>query len=386
MQIEYRPVEGIKSYPGNPRVNADAVPAVAASIREFGFRNPILLDADGVIIAGHTRLAAAKSLGMTEVPVAVIVDLSPEQIRALRLADNQTASLSSWQEDLLFKELESLRAADVNLSTLGFSDAELSCLLAPPGIEGHTDPDAIPPAPERPVSEPATIYTLGRHRVLCLDGGPFDVDAAGDLMGNVRADMVLTDVSGVQASALELASALAVADAALAPGGAFYVWHDDLDACRVRAACAAAGWEIRQGLVMENGEPAPEAADDYVRCHDNCAYGWKDGAAHQWFSDRCQTTAMEIEGAPGTPGPDKPVAALAYLIGNSCSPGGTLLDPFGGLGATLIAAERTGRRVFLVASTPTACDVIRRRWAEFVHGPVVDWTAATSRKEAGDAN
>jgi site-specific DNA-methyltransferase (adenine-specific) len=204
-------------------------------------------------------------------------------------------------------------------------------------------------------------------------------------MADADADMVLSNVSGYQ---FELAPTLAAASDALEPGGAFYLWHGDADAARVRTACASMGWEIRQGLVWEAGPPGPGVEADYVGCHRTCVYGWKEGGPHQWFSDRKQTTVVELEGVAGAPGArDMPVGVLAYLISNSCPPGGSILDPFAGDGAAVVAAERTGRRCYLAAANPAAADVIRRRWAEFVHGPGCDWTAATlEAEEAGHAD
>ena len=201
------------------------------------------------------------------------------------------------------------------------------------------------------------------------------------------ADMVLANVSGYPH---ELALALMAANDSMVPGGVFYLWHGDGDTMRVRTACLAIDWEIRQGLVWETGQPAPGMEGDYVNCHATCAYGWKPGGAHQWFSDRKQTTALELEGVTAHPAArELPVGLLAYLIGNSCPPGGLILDPFGGDGAAVIAAERTGRRCCLAAGSLEAADVIRRRWAEFVHGPGCDWAAMTpvmGAMEDGHAN
>jgi ParB-like chromosome segregation protein Spo0J len=161
MNIELRDITSIRPYDKNPRNNDDAVEAVAASLRQFGFRQPIVVDADGVIICGHTRYKAAQKLGLAKVPVHVAQDLSPEQVKAYRIADNKTAELAEWNMDLLPIELKDLQAADFDLSALGFDADELAALLAPPGTEGLTDPDSVPEPPEEPVTQPGDLWLLG---------------------------------------------------------------------------------------------------------------------------------------------------------------------------------------------------------------------------------
>ena len=167
--VELRPIEAIKPYPGNPRVNDDAVDAVAASLTEYGFRQPIVVDADGVIIVGHTRWKAANKLGLTKVPVHVATDLPPEKVKAYRIADNQTATLAEWDFELLPIELKDLQQADYDLSLLGFDEDELAKLLDGDVSEGLTDPDAVPEPPDEPVTQPGDIWVLGSHRLMCGD-------------------------------------------------------------------------------------------------------------------------------------------------------------------------------------------------------------------------
>jgi ParB-like chromosome segregation protein Spo0J len=195
MQIESRSIESITPYPQNPRKNQTAVDAVARSIRDYGFRVPIILDKDGVIIAGHTRLLAAKQLGMTEVPVHVAHELTPEQAKALRIADNRLHELSTWDTDLLPVELAELKDLGIDLLTLGWSSEELAEIMAPPGNVGLTDPDDVPEPPKEPVSKPGDLWLLGDpdhgHRLLCGDSTkPEDVDR---LMDGEKAALVATD-------------------------------------------------------------------------------------------------------------------------------------------------------------------------------------------------
>jgi ParB-like chromosome segregation protein Spo0J len=163
MQVELRDITSIRPYEKNPRVNDGAVDAVAASLKQFGFRQPIVVDADGVIICGHTRYKAAQKLGLAKVPVHVAKDLTPEQVKAYRIADNKTAELAEWDMDLLPIELKDLQAADFDLSMLGFDEDELAKLLDGGTKEGLTDPDAVPETPEEPVTKPGDLWLLGTY-------------------------------------------------------------------------------------------------------------------------------------------------------------------------------------------------------------------------------
>jgi ParB-like chromosome segregation protein Spo0J len=177
MQIETWPVDRPQPYDKNPRLNDDAVEVVAKSIREFGFRQPIVVDEAGVIIIGHTRLKAAKSLGLAEVPVHVARGLSPEQVKALRIADNKTAEIAEWNLELLPIELAELQGMDFDLGLLGFDQDELAKLLDPDGQQGLCDPDEIPAPPDEAITKPGDLWILGEHRLLCGDSSkPADLD------------------------------------------------------------------------------------------------------------------------------------------------------------------------------------------------------------------
>ncbi|WP_439630649.1 DNA modification methylase [Gemmata sp.] len=382
MNVELMQLDRLTPCENNPRRNDGGVDAVAASIREFGWRAPIVVDEHLVIVAGHTRYKAAKKLGLTEVPVHVARGLTPSQARAYRIADNQTATLSQWDDDKLALELVALQQDGFDLSLTGFpEDDVLRMLTAPEPLVG--DPDEVPDPPAEPVTKPGDLWVLGRHRLLCGDATKLDDVATA--LGDGTADVLLTDppynvaYEGKTADHLTianddldpaayrafLASALKAAGSHLKPGGAFYLFHADLTALPVRLACADAGLTIRQGLVWVKSVLVP-GRQDYQWRHEPVLYGWADGAAHTWLSDRSQSTVLEFDKPVKNsdhPTP-KPVDLFAYLLGNSCPPGGTVLDPFAGSGTALVAAEQTGRRAALLELDPRYADVIIARYEQ----------------------
>src|SRR5262245_43929280 len=191
MQVEMRPISSIRPYENNPRLNEAAVDAVAASIREFGFRQPIVVDEQGVIIVGHTRYKAALKLGLQRVPVHVAVGLSPAQAKAYRIADNQTAGLSQWDSELLPLELAELQGMDYDLGLTGFSAEELLQMLEPEPTQGLVDPDEVPAPPDEPITRPGDLWVLGKHRLLCGDSSkPEHVDR---LVNGANSHLVNTD-------------------------------------------------------------------------------------------------------------------------------------------------------------------------------------------------
>jgi len=191
MKIELQKLSDVKPYPNNPRLNDDAVEAVAASIREFGFRQPIVVDPNGVIVCGHARWKAAQKLGLEKVPVHVAKDLTPEQIKAYRIADNQTASLGEWNYDLLPIEIGELRAVNYDLGLLGFDSDALAELLNPGVRDGLCDPDEVPDPPDEATTKPGDLWVLGDHRLLCGDSSkPADVDR---LLDGATIHLVNTD-------------------------------------------------------------------------------------------------------------------------------------------------------------------------------------------------
>ena len=388
MHIESRPIDSIRPYENNPRQNDDAVAAVAESIRQFGFRQPIVVDGEGIIVIGHTRWRAAKQLGLTEVPVHVAVELTADQIRALRIADNKTAEIAEWDLEKLGIELKAIEDGDLDLdlAALGFDQDELAKLLDPGVRDGLTDTDEIPPVPDagQTLTQPGDLWVLGDHRLLC--GDSTEPDHISRLMDGGQADLLLTDppynvaYEGGTDSAMTIANddmddvsyrkfliaSLGTSVAVLRAGGAFYCWHADSEGLTVRGACADIGLTVRQCLVWVKSSLVL-GRQDYQWKHEPCLYGWKDGAAHTWLSDRCQTTVLAFD-KPSRNGEHptmKPVPLFLYLVQNSCAPGGVVIDPFGGSGTTMIAAEQTGRRARLMELDPRYCDVIVKRWEQF---------------------
>lgn len=388
MQILLRSVDSLTPYDNNPRLNDDAVATVAESIRLFGFRQPIVIDVAGVIVIGHTRWRAAKHLGLAEVPVHVAGGLTPDQIRALRIADNKTGEIAEWDLEKLGIELKALDGSDLDLdlAALGFDQDELARLLDPGVSNGLTDPDDVPAVPDagHTLTQPGDLWLLGEHRLLCGDCA--ETELVARLMDGEQADLLLTDppynvaYEGGTDAAMTIANddmddasyrhflvaTLGSAVAVLRAGGAYYCWHADSEGLTVRGACADVGLTVRQCLVWVKSSLVL-GRQDYQWKHEPCLYGWKDGAAHTWLSDRSQTTVLEFD-KPSRNGEHptmKPVPLFVYLVQNSCAPGGVVLDPFGGSGTTLIAAEQSGRRARLLELDPRYCDVIVRRWELF---------------------
>ena len=405
MKIVNVPVSEIVPYENNPRINEGAVEQLANIIEKLGFRNPAVLNKDKVIIEGHTRLLAVKKLGWETMPCIIATDLTPEQEQALRIADNKIAEIAEWDEDKLKVELEALQEAGFDLALLAFGDDELDDLLGgEAGTHGETEPDAVPETPEVPVSTPGEVYRLGRHLLVCGDSTqPNDVDK---VCKADEADLWLTDPpynvdyhgsdgQSIQNDSMEdtkfrefLRAAFGCAEKRLKPGASFYVFHADSEGYNFRGACFDVGLRVRQCLIWKK-QSLVLGRQDYKWIHEPCLYGWREGAAHEWYSDCSQTTVMEFNKPKKNDlhPTMKPVEMLCYLIGNSSKRGDIVLDTFCGSGSTLIACERTGRVCRAVELDPKYCDVIRRRWAEFVHGEGCDWqnlTPAASDSDSGE--
>ena len=398
MKIQQMKIADVIPYERNPRINDDAVEAVAESIKEFGWHSPIIVDEHNIIICGHTRLRAAERLGLETVPVHIAKGLTPEQVKAYRIADNRTGEIAEWDYDLLPLELADLQQADFDLSILGFDAAELDKMLNgnETVTEGMIDPDEVPETPEEPVSKRGEIYQLGAHKLIC--GDATDRDDLEALMAGEKADLLLQDppynvaYEGGTAEHLTiqndnmddaaffkfLTAAFTNAVEVMEPGASYYIFHADSEGYNFRGACRAAGLQVRQCLIWKK-DSLVLGRQDYQWLHEPVLYGWKDGAAHRWQSDRKQTTVLEFDRPkrselhPTT----KPVDMLIYLIQNSSLSGELVLDCFGGSGSTLIAAEQTGRKARLMELDEKYCDVIRKRWAEFVHGEGCAWQELT---------
>jgi len=390
MTVDMMPVDTLIPYARNAKLHNDTqIAAIAGSIKEFGFNNPVLIDSDGGIIAGHGRVMAARKLGLLEVPCIQLDHLTDNQKRAYILADNRLAEIGGgWDAELLKLELDDLRLEDVDIDGLGFDDASLDELLADvggdEGTEGLTDPDEVPEVPAVPVTKPGDVWLLGKHRLMC--GDSTSIDAVKNLVPGGGVGILLTDppynvaYEGKTKDALTiqndsmsdasfrkfLCDAFTAANSVMAPGAVFYIWHADSEGYNFRGACFDVGWEVRQCLIWKKSLLIL-GRQDYHWIHEPCLYGWKDGAGHFWASDRKQTTVMEFD-KPTRNGEHptmKPVDLFEYQMLNNTKKGDVVLDIFGGSGTTLIAAERNSRVARIMELDPKYCDVIIKRWQDF---------------------
>lgn len=389
MNIEYWKTEDVNPYENNPRINDGAVEATANSIKEFGWKQPIVVDKEGVIIAGHTRLKAAKKLGMEEIPVLVAKDLSSEQADAYRLADNKTGEISEWNMDMLGDELSQIE--DIDMTDFGFDDEDLE--LQDENTDAEDD-EFDGEIPENPTSKVGDIYKLGEHRLMV--GDSTDPGQVKQLMDGEKADLLITDppynvdigiISSDDAKRRHrrtdglvinnddmedndfrqfLKKSYIAADANMKPGATFYIWHAETERINFEEACNDIGWQVRETLIW-NKNSLSLTRQDYQWKHEPCLYGWKDGAPHFWNSDRKQTTVLDFDKPTKSKlhPTMKPVPLFDYQIKNSSKRGQIVLDLFGGSGTTMIACEQNGRKAYLMEIDPKYADVIIDRWEEF---------------------
>jgi DNA modification methylase len=424
VKIQMWAVEKVLPYKRNPRKNEDAVEKVAASIREFGFKQPIVVDKDHVIIVGHTRLLAALRLGIKEVPVLVATDLSPAQVKAYRLADNRVHEEATWDEELLALELGDLSKLGFNLESTGFDADEINALLnlEQGGLLPGAEEDAVPETPAKPSAVPGELFHLGKHRLICGDStDPFLIEK---LFSGDRADAVFTDppynvnyegsAGKIKNDNMEdlkfrqfLLRAFSVMFRVLRDGAAVYVCHADIEGENFRGAFREAGFKLSGCLVWVK-DALVLGRSDYQWQHEPILYGWKPTGAHRWYGDRKSTTVSEFMlAAPLTlvepnvyrlrlgdqwfqirgeklaieelqttvarvPRPKKnedhptmkPVALIDKMLRNSTKKGNLVFDPFGGSGSTLISCEKQGRTAYLCELEPKFCDVIVLRWEQ----------------------
>lgn len=415
MQIYDKPLGWLTPYENNPRNNDEAVEPVANSISEFGFKVPIVATSDGEIINGHTRWKAAKKLKLKTVPVIIADDLTEEQVRAFRLADNKVAEIAQWDIELLLSEIESVDNLDMTLFgftdsdyTLDdFEDEETDTDISEDEIE--SDGDSVSSV------EYGDIYQLGRHRLMCGDS-----TSAGDmkeLVNGEKIDLYVTDppynvayegkteeAMTIQNDSMDDASfrqflrdAFSVADQHLKPGGAFYIWHADSEGLNFRAAVKETGWLLKQNLVWVKNSIVL-GRQDYQWKHEPCLYGWKDGASHYFIDNRSLATVIEEdeenlkemtkgelisyiktmqENSPTSIFyEDKPVRSdihptmkplklIARCVLNSSKKGERVLDSFNGGGSTLMVCEKTERIYYGMELDPVYVErTIKRREEE----------------------
>lgn len=382
------PVDSLIPYARNARTHSEEqIAQIAASIREFGWTNPILTDGDKGVIAGHGRLAAARKLELTEVPVIELGHLSPEQKKAYILADNRIALNSGWDEELLKLELQELQGVDFDLDLLGFGDDEIERLLNGDQVGGGlTEDDAIPEAPVDPVSRTGDLWILGNHRLLCGDSTVLsDVER---LMGGQLADMAFTDPPynvdyGNSAKDKMRGKDRRILNDALGDGfyqflydaclnllvvtkGACYVCMSSSELHTLQKAWIDAGGKWSTFIIWAKNT-FTLGRSDYQRQYEPILYGWKQGVDHFWCGDRDQSDIWNynkprVNDLHPTM---KPVELVERAIKNSSKSRDIVIDLFGGSGTTLIACEKTGRQARLIELDPKFADVIVKRWEEY---------------------
>jgi DNA modification methylase len=394
------PTDKLIPYARNARTHSDAqIAQIAASIVEFGWTNPILAGSDGVIVAGHGRLAAAQKLGLLSVPVVVLDHLTPTQRRALVIADNRIAENAEWDEAMLRVELADLQDEGFDLDLTGFDADALAELMAgdEQDFDGQCDEDAVPEVGETPISRPGDIWILGKHRLLCGDA---TVAASYDtLLEGEAADMVFTDppynvnyansakdkLRGKDRAILNDNLGEAFYDfllAALTPilahcRGAVYVAMSSSELDVLQAAFRAAGGKWSTFIIWAKHTFTLGRAD-YQRQYEPILYGWPEGSERHWCGDRDQSDVWSIKKPQKNDlhPTMKPVELVERALRNSSRPGDVVLDPFGGSGTTLIAAEKSGRVARLMELDPKYVDVIVRRWEEFTGKQAIREAAA----------
>ena len=371
-------------YVRNSRTHSEEqILQVAASIKEFGFTNPLIIDQDDGIIAGHCRVLAAQKLKIKEVPCVEVTGWSEAQKKAYVIADNKLALNAGWDEDMLKLEFADLNESDFDLELTGFSIDEIDDFLFEEE-EGLTDEDAVPDVPENPVSVEGDTWLLGEHRIMC--GDSTDAGSVAILMDGQKADQLLTDppynvnYEGKTKDALKiqndkmsnddfrefLVAYMSVALENMKAGASFYIWHADLEGYNFRGSIFDCGEEVRQCLIWKK-QTMVIGRQDYHWKHEPCLYGWKKGASHLWANDRKQTTILEFDRPfrNDVHPTMKPVELMEYCIQNNTKGSDIVYDAFLGSGSTLIAAEKTGRKCYGMELDPKYCDVIIKRWQDF---------------------
>jgi DNA modification methylase len=411
-RVEHWPIERLIPYANNPRLHSEAdLDKIAASILKWGWTNPPLVDEQGVLIAGHGRVAAAARLGLKSIPVIVARGWSEAEKQAYRLADNELSARASWDPGLLLSELCDLKFSGFDLDLIGFEPDRLEDILAGLGSSGLSDPDSIPEIPENPVTRPGDVWVLGEHRVGCGDStSAADVEPV--LAGSQPHLMVTDPPYGVEydpswrarrgLGAGKLASGKVLNDDradwrqayALFTGDVAYVWHGALHGDVVAADLAACGLQLRAQIVWVK-QHFTLGRGHYHWRHENCWYVVRKGNAGHWQGDRSQTTVWEI--ANNNPfgnrqreqswghGAQKPVECMRRPILNNSRPGQLVYDPFLGSGTSLIAAEMTGRICCGLELSPAYVDVILRRWQTFTGRTAIHQASGQSFDERVDS-
>jgi DNA modification methylase len=421
VKIELRPIDQVTPYVNNPRNNDDAVDAVAASLKEFGFRQPIVVDTAGVIIVGHTRYKAAKKLGLTSVPVHVATDLTEAQVKAYRIADNATNEIAEWNYEMLPIEISALKEMDFDIGMLGFDAEELNRIMSGDVEQGLTDPDDVPLPPDEAITKPGDIWVLGNHRLMCGDSSkPEDLDRLldGAVIHLVNTDPPYNvkveprsnnaiaaglssfesthhqklDVERHPGKAKPTQKKLRAKDRPLAndfvtdaefdtlldawfgniarvleEGRGFYIWGGYANCANYPPFLKKHELYFSQALIWVKEHPVL-TRKDFMGNHEWCFYGWREGAGHKFYGPNNVPDVWSVKKVNPQSMvhlTEKPVELAVRAMQYSSLAGENVLDLFGGSGSTLMAAEQTGRHAYLMELDTLYCDVIVQRWENF---------------------
>ena len=370
MDIQTVGIDEVIPYAKNPRKNDAAVDKVAGSLKEFGWRQPIVVDAEMVVIAGHTRLAAARKLKLDQVPIHIATDLTANQIKAYRIADNRVSQEAKWDDDLLALELADLDLENYDLSKTGFNDDELAALMAEAITEGLVDEDQVPPEPETPVTVLGDIWQLGRHRVMC--GDSTSIDAVDELMESQHPDMVFTDppynidYQGVKDKRDKIkndkmpdADFVDFLTASLLSCETMYVCCSWQYAHLFKDAMEKIARKPKAMIVWDKVNPA-QNLDKYYKQHELIFY-YGDFGGHKTL----RGDVWKLKRQKNTMHPTmKPVELIEIALQDNVGKN-LIYDAFGGSGSTLIACEKTNRQARLMELDPKYVDVIVKRWQDF---------------------
>ena len=390
--FETWPIERCIGYARNPRKNDHAVDRVASAIREFGFRVPIVAKSDGTVVDGHLRLKAAAKLGLTEVPVILADDLTDAQIKAFRLSVNKMSEFAEWDVELLKLEFADLDAEGFDLTLTGFDLSEIAALTLD-ATEGLTDPDAVPDAPDVPVTVLGDVWLLGRHRIAC--GSSTDAHTVEAVLAGVKPHLMVTDppygvgydaswrskAKNADGTRLSTGEDRAVGKVenddiadwseawSLFPGDVAYVWHGEKQIVSLGSELEKSGFQLRNLIVWAKSNLVI-GRGNYHSQHETCWYivRKKSGATGHWAGDRKQTTVWKIDKPQKSEtghSTQKPVECMQKPIENNSSPGQAVYEPFSGSGTTIIAGEMTGRCVYAIELNPAYVDMAVIRWQNF---------------------
>ncbi len=382
-EMQLVPIDRLIPYINNARTHSpEQINKLRASLREFGFINPVIIDRDFNVIAGHGRIFAAKEEGIKEVPCVLVDYLTEAQKKAYIIADNRMAMDAGWDEELLRVEIEALQAEAFDLSLTGFDEVEIAGLFGDDSDMQEDDFDVDEELEKPTFSKSGDVWMLGRHRLVC--GDSTKAETFDTLMQGRKANLVVTDppynvdyegaAGKIKNDNLAdekfyqfLFDAFSKIEKVMADDASIYVFHADTEGLNFRKAFSDAGFYL-SGCCIWKKPSLVLGRSPYQWQHEPCLFGWKKKGRHQWYSDRKQTTIWEFEKAKkNTDHPTmKPIPLLAYPIQNSSMSNTLVLDPFGGSGSTLIACEQTDRNCATIELDEKYCDVIVKRYIEQV--------------------